>query len=183
MASRKNFLDKTIKMMVGAAASIIDNKIPENLKNLELPLYPPGAVDNYEELCTGCAECIAVCPAEAIKLVKVKSGRKIAFIEPKIRSCIMCEDISCVYACEPGALKIAETGFPKMGTAEIEEKFCLAYNDIYCTFCFDACPLKRKAIKLKAMKPAIITEYCTGCGLCKEVCVAPDKKGIHITRN
>lgn len=183
MSSRKNFLDKTIKMMVGAAASIIDNKIPDNLKTLELPLFPPGAVKEYETLCTGCGECVKVCPAEAIKLTNIGGDKEIAVIEPMLKACIMCDDMPCATICEPAALIKPDSGFPKMGKAEINEDYCLAYNDIHCTFCFDVCPIKRTAIKLKAMKPVIYEEYCTGCGLCKENCVAPGKKGIFITRN
>ncbi len=183
MKSRKEFLKNSFKMMVGAAASIIDDKIPEQLKRSNQKLFPPGAVEDYIDKCTACGECIPVCPAEAIKLFPIGKEKKVAIIDPKLKACEMCEDVSCISACEPKALVWNNDKFPIMGKAEIDHPNCLAYNDIHCTFCYDACPIKNKAIQLKAMKPVIIDSDCTGCGMCKERCVAPDNSGIIITRN
>jgi len=180
MNSRKNFLERSIKMMIGAAASVIDKKIPDNIKELELPLNPPGAVKEFQQLCDACNKCVEVCEANAIILEGHKVGKDFPYIKPSLNACEMCQDTPCITSCDRGALVKTGTDFPAIGIAELNKKSCLAYNGIHCTFCYDACPLKREAIRLKATRPIIIEENCTGCGICKNVCVAPEKAGILI---
>lgn len=55
--------------------------------------------------------------------------------------------------------------------AVIQGKYCLAYEDIPCSKCYDRCPVEG-AIVVEDGLPIIDTEICTGCRVCKEVCPA-----------
>ncbi len=182
MKTRKEFLTKTFKMVTGAVATVIDKKLPAEFKEFECPLFPPGAAEDFIDRCAACGDCAMACPAGAIKLKNVDLyGRKYPVIEPSKKACVMCESLWCIDACCSEALVMNdENVFPKMGTAVIKEDFCLAYNGSSCMTCYDACPLKRSAIKMKSNKPVIIDEECTGCGICEEVCVINRPKGIVI---
>ncbi len=56
--------------------------------------------------------------------------------------------------------------------AVIQGRHCLAYQDEYCTACYEKCPIPQ-ALELNDGVPRIVLEICTGCGLCREVCPAP----------
>ncbi len=163
-------------------AQAISNRIPDEVKNIPRPIFPPGAIANYPNRCTSCGDCIAACPEQAIKLVLDEiSGKKLPTIVPSEKACVMCEDLPCTNACPEGALVMpADKQFPRIGTAHIVEDRCLAYNGSQCITCFDACPLKRSAIKIKFNRPIIIEDVCTGCGICEQVCVLEQQKGIVI---
>ena len=54
-----------------------------------------------EDLCSGCASCIAICPYDAIKLEKQKDGKSIAKVNETL--CMGCG--ACVTACPSGAMQ------------------------------------------------------------------------------
>jgi len=182
MASRSEFIKKSIQIVSGAFSEVLYHKLPEQIKNPEKYIFPPGAVDNFIELCTSCGDCIEVCPESCIKLSKESlSGKEIPIIIPAEKACTMCEQLACIQHCEPKALiSPKDMSFPKIGLAKMITNKCLAYNQNNCMTCFDACPLKRTAIKMKLNKPVIINDICTGCGICENVCVLDGDKGIKI---
>ena len=93
----------------------------------------------------------------------------------------MCEDTLCIAACDEGAL-IASPGdsFPAIGLAIVNEVICLAHNGSACLVCYDVCPLKRSALKMKLSRPVVDSQFCTGCGVCENVCIVEGAKGIKI---
>ena len=58
--------------------------------------------------------------------------------------------------------------------AVIQGKYCLAYEDIPCSKCYDRCPVEG-AIIVEDSLPMVDPEVCTGCRVCKEVCPAPSE--------
>jgi ferredoxin len=53
--------------------------------------------------------------------------------------------------------------------AVIQGKYCLTYEDIPCSKCYDRCPIEG-AIVVEDGLPIVDPEVCTGCRVCKEVC-------------
>ncbi|DAB40516.1 MAG TPA: ferredoxin-type protein NapG [Sulfurovum sp. UBA12169] len=136
-----------------------------------------------------------------LKMAKAKDDVTIGtpfFIAADI-PCYMCEDIPCVPVCPTGALDIAsltnkdsELDFRlmDMGIAVVDPNSCIAFWGIQCDACYRACPLMDEAIKLEYdrnertgkhafLKPVIVMDVCTGCGLCEKACVT-EKPAIFI---
>lgn len=183
MVTRKQFLRDAFKVFYGSVANAVDNVGPEEVELPDTQLRPPGAVKNFESVCTRCKDCIPVCPAKAIFVPKVEKGVK-AYpeIDARNSACTMCEEMFCISVCEPGALKMPgkDEPFPIMGTAVIIEDSCLAFNDTLCRACVDVCPLQGTAIELKRERPVVHEEVCTGCGLCVQYCMAANEGAVFI---
>ncbi|MCA9125766.1 MAG: 4Fe-4S dicluster domain-containing protein [Planctomycetales bacterium] len=141
-----------------------------------LPVFrPPGAIDEFQFLsgCTRCGDCITACPYEAIRKAPERLGSRAGtpIIEADAAACMMCSDFPCIDACEPGVLtKLLP---PIMGTAKVTEHLCLAHHHTICTVCSERCPVD-SAITVTDGKPIVNEETCTGCGVCRYVCPAPE---------
>lgn len=141
-----------------------------------LPVHrPPGAIDEFHFMagCTRCGDCITACPYDAIVKAPDRLGRIAGtpVIEADTAACMMCEDFPCIAACEPGVL--VDSIPPIMGTARVTEHLCLAYHHTTCTVCSERCPVD-DAITVREGKPTIDEDVCTGCGICRYVCPAPE---------
>ncbi len=113
--------------------------------------------------------------------------------------CYMCEDIPCVPVCPTGALDEAlvtdekgelDFAMMDMGVAVVDPNSCIAFWGIQCDACYRACPLLDEAILLEYdrnertgkhafLKPIVVADICTGCGLCEKACVT-EKPAIFI---
>lgn len=141
-----------------------------------IPVFrPPGAIEEAQFLtgCTRCGDCIAACPYDAIHQAsdRFSSVAGTPIIEADTQACLMCEDFPCIASCEPGVL----TGRvpPVMGTALVTEHLCLAYHHTTCTVCSERCPVEG-AFTVTDGKPSVNEDVCTGCGVCRYVCPAPE---------
>ncbi len=148
---------------------------PSTGRRFTLPVHrPPGAVDERSFLsgCTRCGECITACPVGAILLAppKFREAAGTPMIDPHHAPCVMCPDAPCISSCEPGVLRPDRPR--KMGVAAIQTMACLAHTGSFCTVCSERCPVQG-AIELRAGKPKIHEDICTGCGVCASVCPAP----------
>ncbi|MCM2372192.1 4Fe-4S dicluster domain-containing protein [Aporhodopirellula aestuarii] len=158
----------------------IDPVPPTNLgvtlRSKPVPVFrPPGAIDEAQFLvgCTRCGDCITVCPYDAIRTATERYGSVAGtpVIEADTQACMMCEDFPCITACKPGVLV---DSIPKvMGTARVTEHLCLAHHHTTCTVCSERCPVEG-AITVRDGKPTVIEDICTGCGVCRYVCPAPE---------
>lgn len=138
-------------------------------------LRPPGAVDEPTFLseCTRCDECLHACPHDAIVHAppRLHEIAGTPMIDADRQPCLMCDDLPCIDACEPGVLT---RDVPvMMGTAQIRTQTCLAWNSTTCTVCHEQCPVEG-AIVMESGKPRVIEDRCTGCGVCRFVCPAPE---------
>lgn len=138
-------------------------------------MRPPRAVDEPTFLggCTRCAACIEACPHDAIIEApqRLRSAAGTPMIDPDRQPCMMCDDFPCVDACEPDVLS---SMLPvSMGTARITGQTCLAYNGTTCTVCAEHCPVDG-AIEIAEGRPRVVEQQCTGCGVCRHVCPAPE---------
>ncbi len=136
---------------------------------------PPGAIDEFQFLagCTRCGDCITACPYDAVIKAPDRLGNLAGtpIIEADTSACMMCEDFPCIASCEPGVL--VDSIPPIMGTSRVTEHLCLAYHHTTCTICSERCPVDG-AITVTDGKPTIIEDTCTGCGVCRYVCPAPE---------
>ena len=181
MVTRKEFLKKSLSIASGFAASVVQKTtgLPSELRAGDL--YPPGAVDSFHDHCSSCGDCATACPEKTIVMTPHKlSDKPLPVLFPSLRACAMCTETPCVAACEDGALALPEENiFPAVGLAEIVETNCLAWNSSSCMTCYDACPLKRNALKIRMNRPVVEPAACTGCGQCEYACPV-EEKGIVV---
>ncbi len=138
-------------------------------------LRPPGAIDEASFLdgCTRCDKCVQACPHDAIIHApdRLREAAGTPIIDPDHQPCMMCEDFPCITACEPNVLTSL---IPKMmGTAKVTEHLCLAHHGTTCTVCSERCRVEG-AIEVTDGKPTVNETACTGCGVCRYVCPAPE---------
>lgn len=141
-----------------------------------VPVFrPPGAIAEPQFMagCTRCGDCITACPHDAIVTAAERLGAVAGtpIIEADTAACAMCEDFPCITACEPGVLSPSVA--PIMGTAQVTPHLCLAHHNTLCTVCSERCPVAG-AITLADGKPTVNEDVCTGCGMCRYVCPAPE---------
>lgn len=155
-------------------------------------LRPPGAVaeEMFMELCIRCARCIEVCPYDSIHRAdlyeKLQIGTPYVFADK--RACYLC--MKCPPVCPTGALnpELTEPEKVRMGIAVINQDTCLNY--LYykeeqegisegfaqlCNTCNNVCPFTDEAIYLDKFILPVITDKCTGCGICVEKCPTTPK--------
>lgn len=138
-------------------------------------LRPPGAINEVDFLaeCTRCNRCIEACPHDAIAHApaRLREAMGTPMLDPDRSPCRMCDDFPCISACEPNVLSRL---VPVMiGTAKVTAHLCIAYHGTTCTVCSERCPVEG-AIEVQQGKPTIKEDLCTGCGVCRYVCPAPE---------
>ncbi|MDR2401432.1 MAG: 4Fe-4S dicluster domain-containing protein [Deferribacteraceae bacterium] len=150
-------------------------------------MRPPGAVEEgkFMRLCIRCARCIEVCPYRSLHRAGASDGAAVGtpYIYAEGRGCYMC--MLCTQVCPTGALdkEVNEREEMSAGRAVIDKNTCYDYlyasavaegktdgSALYCNICYNSCPLQGKAIYLKNMEVPVVTESCTGCGICAERC-------------
>ncbi|VAX36401.1 hypothetical protein MNBD_PLANCTO03-759 [hydrothermal vent metagenome] len=135
---------------------------------------PPGAIEElaFVAQCTRCDACLRACPAEAIVHAEGFFGKAAGtpVIDPKRVACSLCEERSCIVACEAeGTGVLSSLLEPKMGTAMIHPSRCVVYRGDSCEACFDSCPVEG-AIYGKGTQPMVDAAVCVGCGMCVQAC-------------
>lgn len=137
-------------------------------------LRPPGALkpdQDFLTACTGCGDCLPVCPPSCIITVEHEDGRNIPVIDPSAKPCYLCTELPCIEACEEGAL--VDPGGPervRLGIAKIDPARCVTFKGQTCRSCYTACPYPDRAIMMIGARPLIGSGACTGCGLCEHAC-------------
>lgn len=145
-------------------------------RHMAIPLFrPPGAIDepSFLRRCTRCSECADACPHDAIMPAPSRFGEAVdtPMIDPDRAPCYMCEDMPCIAACDEDVLSILVT--IQMGIARITEQTCLAHQGSFCSVCVEQCPVVG-AIVVNEGRPRVAEDHCTGCGVCRHVCPAPE---------
>lgn len=150
----------------------------------EYLVRPPGGQD-FDLLigrCIRCGRCMEACPEQVVVMAGIEEGilsQRTPKLDFSSRYCTWCEGYGdgtplCVASCATGALTLAADAAPEttiLGKAEIDTESCVAYWDIGCKFCYDACPYE--AIELSENeRPSVIDDLCCGCGACEAVCVS-----------
>ena len=139
-------------------------------------LRPPGALEGEEFLdrCTSCAQCVTVCPVNAIKLARSDDSRLDGkpFIDPQSQACVICDELACMYACPTGALIPTPRDGIRMGLAVVRESLCVRSHGEDCQICVDKCPVGTRAIEIGVEGGPVVVhdDACTGCGVCQMYC-------------
>src|SRR4051812_8301896 len=162
-------------------------KVPAGSKSKSawtLPvLRPPGALPEREfrETCSRCGTCVAVCPANAIKMdTSGLHGHGAPYIVASDSPCVACEGLHCMQNCPSGALGLVPLVDIDMGTAAWHEERCVRSRGEDCRLCVDQCPLGTAAITLDGYRVKVIEDGCIGCGVCEHYCPT-EPKSIVIT--
>jgi ferredoxin-type protein NapG len=161
-------------------------------------LRPPGALepdDRFLEACTGCGDCVPVCPVECIVMVPDDSGRVLPSIDPSYRACQLCTNLPCISACPDGALEeLDEPENVRIGIARVDPRRCVTFQGEACDACPRACPYPDRALMVIGGRPLVGSGACTGCGLCEAACpespkaieVVPERQlvpGLRVPRD
>jgi ferredoxin-type protein NapG len=148
-------------------------------------IRPPYAIAELEFLlaCSRCADCIEACPHDVLFPLAARLGAGVAgtpALDLLHKGCRLCEDWPCVNACETGALQRepAPAGvkdkLPVLARVTIDTATCLPYLGPECGVCVEACPVPG-ALTLQQERPVIDDTLCTGCAMCREVCIVEGK--------
>ncbi|MGP1485475.1 MAG: ferredoxin-type protein NapG [Campylobacter sp.] len=197
MQSRREVLKFGLKAASLAVAGGFLWSTQTSVKAQILLIRPPGALkeDRFLSECIRCGLCVEACPWDTLKLADLKDNLPYGtpFFQPRKIPCYMCPDIPCTVSCPTGALDLnlvknddgkLNINRAKMGVAVLDPNFCIAYEGLRCDACYRACPVIDKALRLdyrhneRTQKhayliPVVDANYCTGCGMCEQVCVTP----------
>lgn len=204
MTSRREALKKLLNSaMIAGSGGLVWGAVANSSLKAPLVLRPPGALadDEFLQACIKCGKCVEACPYDSLKLATVGEDKGLGtpFFEPREIPCYLCTNYPCIKACPSGALivdNITKDSEPaniensRMGLAVVHKESCIAFSGIQCDVCYRACPLMGKAITLEKekneftgkhanLKPIVNSDYCTGCGICEQVCVV-EKASIFV---
>lgn len=174
------------------------NRLPADL------IRPPGAGDERQflDLCVRCAECMKVCPTNALQPTLFESGVEGAFSPRLLAQRGYCEFncTLCGQVCPTGALtrlSVVEKHTFVMGKAVFDKDRCIPFvTGESCITCEEHCPLPEKAIRFREVEtlvkktgeralvkqPFVVLSLCIGCGICENKCPVEGRRGIRVVR-
>lgn len=117
---------------------------------------PPYAIAEnlFQQHCTGCGECVAVCGEHIIVMVNQRPE-----LDFSTQYCSRCQ--ACSAACQTGALSTVMFHIP----ARPSVNNTCQNTYIYCDSCADYC--EKQALRWQANQPpTLVSEWCDGCGEC-----------------
>ena len=189
--ARRRFVGNTVKMVCGVGLLSMGVGLYARRAN-SLPamaIRPPGALEesDFVAACVRCGLCVRDCPYDTLRLGKIEEDVPTGspyFVAREV-PCEMCEDIPCVKACPTGALdpSLEYIDDSRMGLAVlVDQESCIAFQGLRCEVCFNACPVRGKAITLDYLSnersgrhalfiPVVHSDGCTGCGKCEQACI------------
>jgi ferredoxin-type protein NapF len=184
-------------------------RYPRNNKAMR----PPGALPEKEFLaaCTRCAECMKVCPTNALQPALFETGLEgiwtpllVPSVGPCAEKCTACGDVCPTHAIRPFTWQDKRYKI-KMGLANVNQSTCVAWNGGRdCVVCAEVCPYSAVVFRDKwddglpkdptrpitdpgnkgriKRVPTVDEKLCTGCGLCEYHCpVLPDHSIVVYT--
>lgn len=152
---------------------------------------PPGAQDGDDFLmrCIHCEKCREVCPQTAIKPAELGSGL-LSFRTPQMDFksgwCDFCQEREggplCAHVCPVNAFVLPDGVLSEsvvIGKASINPDWCLAYRDMGCRECVDACPYEAMGVN-EYGTPFVIEDLCNGCGACEFACISMSSGSLSL---
>jgi MauM/NapG family ferredoxin protein len=180
----------------GAALGALARFIP-GPTGTRAALRPPGALpeSDFEDRCIRCGTCVRICPTATLR-AGAGSARLLSFQAPVL----VARDGGCDFGCNAcgrvcptGAiveLPLNEKQRLVIGRAEIDRELCVAVaRGQPCLVCYAACALGAIALDhdgrttrwgSQLLVPRVVTERCTGCGVCEARCPVADPGAIRV---
>ncbi len=137
-------------------------------------ILPWADEDSLQSSCTKCQKCIEACPTGVLISNTDTNYPTLDFHKSYCDFCQKCADI-----CPEDVFDINKQ--PAISAnINLKKSKCLAYNDVLCSSCRDACD--KNAIKPMRQLPyptaPVIDDNCNKCGACVDIC---PQKAIVIT--
>jgi len=150
-------------------------------------IRPPGSLPErqFVAACTGCGECLKVCPNNALQCTFLEAGLAGLYTPRLVPRIGYCEEFCnfCGRVCPTAAIRslsIEEKKRVQMGVAHIDKTRCIAYDkDKICLVCNEQCSYQAVEGDEKK-RPRVIEEKCTGCGICENKCPVDGDSAIIV---
>ena len=203
MSDRRKFILGMARAAgLAGMGALVWSSVLEESTAASLLLRPPAALneEDFLKTCIKCGLCVSACPYDTLKLAAPGDKKPMGtpFFDARDIPCYMCEDIPCVPVCPTGALEVEQVTTDgalditqaRMGVAVVDSYSCIAFWGIQCDACHRACPLIDEAIVLEYsknertgkhafLKPVVVPDVCTGCGMCEHACIT-EKAAITV---
>lgn len=156
------------------------------LKNNRL-IRPPGALpeEEFVSVCTGCGECLKVCPNNALQSTLLEAGLAGLYTPRLVPRIGYCEEFCnfCGKVCPTEAIRylpFEEKRLLQMGVAHIDKTRCIAWDtEKICLVCNEQCSY-HAIVGDDKKRPIIKEEKCTGCGICENKCPVDGEAAIIV---
>jgi ferredoxin-type protein NapF len=174
----------------GLASSLVIKANPlqseSGLKNNRL-IRPPGSLpeERFVSVCTGCGECLKVCPNNALQSTFLEAGLAGLYTPRLVPKIGYCEEFCnfCGRVCPTEAIRpvsIEEKRLIQIGVAHIDKTRCIAWDtDKICLVCNEQCSYQA-IVGDDKKRPIIKEEKCTGCGICENKCPVDGEAAIIV---
>jgi ferredoxin-type protein NapF len=157
-----------------------------SLKNNRL-IRPPGSLpeEKFVALCSGCGECLKVCPNNALQPTLLEAGLAGLYTPRLVPRIGYCEEFCnfCGRVCPTEAIRplpIEEKRLIQIGIAHINKTRCIAWDtDKICLVCNEQCSY-HAIVGDEKKRPIIKEEKCTGCGICENKCPVDGEAAIIV---
>jgi polyferredoxin len=190
--SRRNFLYSTTAGLALSATVKTGWTAKKNVNGTFI--RPPGSLPEPDFLarCIRCGECMKVCKTYGLQPAAFEAGldglwtpRLVSRIGGCEEKCNMCGHVCPTQAIR--ALPLKEKQYVKIGTAVIDRRRCIAWEqNKLCLICDEICPYD--AIEFRVVtthtgpfkRPFVLEDKCAGCGLCENKCPVAGQSAIEV---
>ena len=150
-------------------------------------IRPPGALPEgkFVSVCTGCGECLKVCPNNALQSTLLEAGLAGLYTPRLVPRIGYCEEFCnfCGRVCPTEAIRplpVEEKRLIQIGVAHINKTRCIAWDtDKICLVCNEQCSY-HAILGDDKKRPIVKEEKCTGCGICENKCPVDGESAIIV---
>ncbi len=150
-------------------------------------IRPPGALpeEKFVSTCTGCGECLKVCPNNALQSTLLEAGLAGLYTPRLVPRIGYCEELCnfCGRVCPTEAIRpvsLEEKRLIQMGIAHVDKTRCIAWDtEKICLVCNEQCSY-HAIIGDEKKRPIVKEEKCTGCGICEHKCPVDGEAAIVV---
>jgi ferredoxin-type protein NapF len=150
-------------------------------------IRPPGSLpeEKFVTVCTGCGECLKVCPNNALQSTLLEAGLAGLYTPRLVPRIGYCEELCnfCGRVCPTEAIRpisVEEKRLLQIGVAHIDKTRCIAWDtEKICLVCNEQCSYQA-IVGDDKKRPIVKEEKCTGCGICENKCPVDGEAAIIV---